>query len=113
MKIIAFVALLFAASGTSLRADFFSPFADARVGSTVSSDGEIVVDAPPGKAPVYFVRFRTDTGLEKLPAEITPGLLKSVRSGPAMITATIREREQVKTGAKIRFLEILKIESSK
>ena len=111
MKIIALVCLLLAAAGRPLRADFFSPFADAKVGSTVTSTGEIVLETSDGGAAVCYVRFGTDTGPRRIPAEIAPELTRQKVAGrPAKITATIRERTDPKSKAKVRYLEVLKVE---
>ena len=114
MKTKSFFILVLAVAAVSLRADFLSPFADSKIGATVTSIGEIVVDAHQGSATVYFVSFRTDTGPAKIIAEIHSELLRQELAGrSARITATICEREDPKTKAKIRFLEVLKIEFSK
>lgn len=114
MKIIGFLTLLLGFGASALRADFLSPFADSKPGSTVTSNGEIVIATPPGSTPVYFVRFRTDTGPGKIEAEIPSELIRQAIAGrSARITVTIREREDPKTKAKMRFLEVLKIEFSK
>ncbi len=112
MKILALVCLLLAVAGSPLCADFFSPFADSKVGSTVTSTGEIVLETREGGATVCFVRFGTDTGPKRIPAEIAPELLRQKIAGrPAKITATIRERTDPKSKAKVRYLEVLKVES--
>jgi hypothetical protein len=114
MKILASICLILALGVSVLRADFLSPFADARVGSTVTADGEIVADLRPGQATVYFVRFRTDTGPETIPADLPAGLMHQVISGRvSSITATIREREDPKTKTRVRFLEVVKVDFSK
>ncbi|MFT3783601.1 MAG: hypothetical protein QM790_16430 [Nibricoccus sp.] len=111
MKFIALFLLVVTFLGNIARADYFSPFIDAKVGATVTSTGVIVVDTHSGSAPAYFVRFRTDTGPRDIPAEIPSELSgKDISGRRAKITVIIREREDVNTKAKIRFLEVLRID---
>jgi len=93
------------------RADFLSPLADARVGTTVTDGGQIVAVERKDGGTDYFVRCRTDTGPADIPAEIPAELLRAAVVGrPARITATVRERENPTTKARTRYLEVTKIE---
>ena len=114
MKTIACLILFLAVAVGSLRADYFSPFADAKVGATVTSSGLIMAVDHKGGGNDSTVHFRTDTGPKILPAEIPVKLIREGTVGhDAKITATIREREDAKTKAKTRFLEVLEIVISK
>ena len=114
MKFITTLVLFLAFSVGSLHADYFAPFADAKVGATVTSGGQIVAVEHKGGGTDYSVRFGTDTGPKILPAEIPASLIKEGIVGhDAKITATIREREDAKTKAKTRFLEVKEIVVSK
>ena len=114
MKIISFLVLFLAFAAGSLRADFLSPFADSKLGTTVTSGGEIMAEEHQGSATIYYVRVRTDTGPMKIEAAIPPKLIQQEIAGrSARITAIIRERADPQTKAKIRFLEVLKIEFPK
>jgi len=114
MKTVTFLVLLFAVAVGSLRADFFSPFADSKVGATVTSDGQIVIVERKGGGADYFVHCRACTGPVNIPAEIPSKLIQPGMTGrAAKITATIREREDVKTKSMTRFLDVTAIEFSK
>ena len=114
MKTIACLILFLAVAVGSLRADYFSPFADAKVGATVTSSGRIVAVEHQGGGTDYTVHFGTDTGPRILPAEIPAKLIKEGIVGQdAKITATIQEREDAKTKTKTRFLEVKEIVVSK
>ncbi len=114
MKIFTFLVLLFAVAVGSLRADFFSPFADSKVGTTVTSEGLIVIVERKDGGTDYFVRCRTCTGQKNISAEIPSALIQPGMAGRvAKITATIRERGDRKTKAKTRFLDVTAIEFSK
>jgi len=113
MKTIAFLILLLAVSVISLRADYFSPFGDSKVGSTVTSGGQFVVVERKEGGSDYFVRFRACAGPAELPAKIPSKLIRQGMAGRnAKITATIREREDAKTKSKSRCLEVTEIEYS-
>ncbi len=111
VKIITLLILFLAVTVGSLRADFFSPFADSKVGATVKSDGQIVVVERKRGGADYFVHCRACTGPVDIAAEIPASLIQPGMAGRnAMITATIREREDSQTKSKTRFLEITAIE---
>lgn len=114
MKIITFLIMFLTVAVGSLRADYLSPFADSKVGATVTSGGQIVAVERKGGGTGYSVRFGTDTGPKILPAEIPASLIREGIVGhDAKITATIREREDAKTKTKTRFLEVTEIVISK
>jgi len=114
MKIITFLVLLLAVAASSLHADFFSPFADSKVGATVTSEGLIVVVERKEGSRDYFVHCRACTGPVNIVAEIPAQLIQPGMAGrAAKITATIREREDSQTKSKTRFLEITAIEFPK
>ena len=114
MKIIMFLILFLAVTASSLRADFFSPFADSKVGTTVTSDGQIVVVERKRGGADYFVHCRACTGPVNIAAEIPVQLVQPGMAGRnAKITATVREHEDSQTKSKTRFLEITAIEFSK
>ncbi len=96
---------------TTLRADFLSPFADSKVGTTVTSGGQIVAVERKGGGTDYFVRCRTCTGPRDIPAEIPSSLLTGVVLNLAAdITAAIKEREDGQSKSKERYLEVQRIE---
>jgi hypothetical protein len=114
MKTITILILFLAAAAGSLRADYLSPFADSKVGTTVTAGGRIVAADHTGGGTEYTVHFGTDTGPRILPAEIPAKLIREGIVGhDAKITATIREREDAKTKTKTRFLEVSEIVVSK
>jgi hypothetical protein len=93
MKTITCIVLSLVATSLALHADFFSPFADSKVGAAVTSDGEIVAVKRKGGGADYFVRCGTCTGPVDIPAQIRSKLLREDLAGrPASITATIKER---------------------
>ncbi len=111
MKLVTFFMLFFAVAVGSLRADFLSPFADSKVGVTVTSAGQIVAVERKDGGTDYFVRCRTCTGPENIPAEIPAQFIQPGMTGrAAKITATICEREDSKTKSKTRFLAVTAIE---
>lgn len=114
VKTVSLVIASLAVFVTSLRADFFSPFADSKVGSTVTSVGQIVAVERKGGGADYFVRCRTCTGIRDIPAEIPPKLLTGVVLNLAAdITTAIKEREDDRSKSKERYLEVQKIEVMK
>ena len=103
--------LLTAIISQSLYADFFSPFADSKVNTTLSSEGEIVAVKNKGGGTDYFIRVPVcGAGLSDIPAEIPENLVVSGMAGKtATITATIREKADADKKNMIRYLEVTKI----
>lgn len=115
MKIITCIVLLIAASSLSLLADYFSPFADSKIDTTVTSGGQVVAVERKDGGTDYFIRVRVCCGGPlDIPAEIPQKLVQAGMSGKnAAITATIREKEDATKKSKTRYLEVTKIEISK
>lgn len=100
--------------GTVLsQADFFSPFADSKHGVTVTDSGQFIkAERKNVTTTNWFIRCRTCTGMQDIPAQIPTNLLGSVQTNtPVKITVTIHETEDSKTKAKARVLEVKKIEA--
>lgn len=109
-KPILFILLSFAAS--FVHADFFSPFADSAAGLTVTDSGQFIKIARKEGNADWFIRCRTCTGRQDIPAQIPSSLLGSIQTNtPVKITVTIHETEDSQTKAKSRVLEVKKIEA--
>ncbi len=114
MKTLSIAIAMFAVLATTLRADFLSPFADYKVGTTATSGGQIVAVERKGGGTDYFVRCSTCTGPRDIPAEIPSSLLTGVVLNLAAdITAIIKERGDDKSKSKERYLVVQKIEIMK
>ncbi|HEY1170769.1 MAG TPA: hypothetical protein VGH19_05305 [Verrucomicrobiae bacterium] len=106
-----FILLLFAT--VLAQADFFSPFADSKPGVTVTDSGRFIKAASKNATTTdWFIRCRTCTGMQDIPAKIPPNLLGSIQTNiPVKITVTIHETEDLKTKTRSRVLEVKKIEA--
>jgi hypothetical protein len=103
------------ASSQSLFADFLSPFAESKVGTTHSSEGQIVAAERKDGGIDYFINVkRCGASSLNIPANIPDKLITSKMIDQfATITATIREKEDAEKKTMIRYLEVTEIEISK